>query len=250
VTATLVLRRTIGRRGTSRAFGGASLALALSCIFPSPARAQWGGTLSLESDYRLRGYSLTDGDPAGIGQLTYDDPSGMYVNLAGVARLRGENPQFMGVIGNIGYARRLSSVVTLDAGVLRSQLRASHDFVRPYRYTEFYAGASVGPVVGRVYYSPDYRGGTGSTVYGELETGFEPAPEWTISAHVGLLAHLDATSYQGTKSAHEDWRISVSKRFGRLEIHSILSGGGPGEQYLGYRKSHKAALTAGASVSF
>lgn len=206
--------------------------------------------MSVESDYRLRGYSLTHGDPAVTGQLTYDHPSGLYLNLAGVTRLRSGGPQFMGVIGNVGYARRLNAHVTLDAGVLRSQIRATSYYARPYHYTEFYAGAAVGPVVGRVYYSPDYRRPGVSTLYGELETGFEPAPNWRVSGHVGLLAYLDDQPYRQSGAGDPDWRIRVSRQFGRFEIHSALSGGGPGEQYYAHRVHAKPALTAGASVSF
>jgi uncharacterized protein (TIGR02001 family) len=254
VTATAALRRPVGRHGTSRALGGASLALAISCIFPAPAFAQWGASLGIESDYRLRGYSLTNGDPAATGQLTWDDPSGLYANLAGVARLTDESPEFMGVIGNIGYARRLSPLVTLDGGVVRSQIRGAGYSARPYHYTEFYAGASVGRVVGRVYYSPDYRDHGVSTLYGELEAGFEPAPEWRVSGHVGLLAYLDNRPYEAAGSTHRDWRVSVSRQFGRVEIHTALSGGGPADRYYYnhyyYSEHNKPALTVGASASF
>lgn len=249
VTAIAALRRTNARRGTKRAQGAAAIALALSCIFPTPAFAQAGASFGLESDYRLRGYSLTGGDPAATAQLSYDHPSGIYFNLAGVARF-GRAPQLMGAIGNLGYARRLNPHVTLDGGVIRSQIRAAGPHQRPYHYTEFYAGASVGRVVGRVYYSPDYRSHGNSTIYGELEAGFELAPELRLSGHVGLMTYLDSSPYWQAGETHRDWRISVSKQIGRLELHTALSGGGPGVVHYTYRENPEPALTAGASVSF
>jgi uncharacterized protein (TIGR02001 family) len=253
VTAIAGLPRSGGGRGASRALGravgSASLALAISCIFPAPAAAQWGGSFSLESDYRLRGYSLTSGDPAATAQLTYDHPSGVYLNLAGVARFGGHDPQLMGLIGNIGYARRLNARVTLDGGVIRSQIRAAGRYQRAYRYTEYYAGASVGRVVGRLYYSPDYRGDGASTLYGELESGFEPAPEWRVSGHAGLLTYLETTPYTSS-AAHFDWRIGVSRQLGRIELHGAVSDGGPGTHYYSYREHPRPVVTAGASVSF
>jgi uncharacterized protein (TIGR02001 family) len=219
-------------------------------LFPSPALAQLGGSLGVETDYRLRGYSLTGGDPAATAQLTYDHSSGLYFNLAGVTRLGSGSPQFMGVIGNIGYARRLNAHVTLDAGVLRSQIRASGRYARPYHYTEIYAGASVGRVVGRVYYSPDYLVPGRSTIYGELEAGFEPARNWSVSGHVGMLAYLDDRPY-GAAGSHRDWRISVTRQIGRFEVHTAVSGGGPDNRYYNYGDgNHDAVVTAGASVSF
>ena len=250
MTAIADLRRAVWRSGTSRAVGGATLALALNSVFPTQAVAQVGGSLGVESDYRLRGVSLTDGDPAATAQLTYDHSSGMYLNLVGVVRFGSHNPQFMGVIGNVGYARQLNARVTLDGGVIRSQIRAATDYSRPYHYTEFYAGASVGRVTGRVYYSPDYRNHGVSTVYGELEAGFEPVRDWRVNAHLGVKAYLDATSYETKGSKRPDWRVGISKRFGRVEGHAALSGGGPGKTYYGYYLRHNPAITAGASISF
>lgn len=251
MTATAALPRTGGPRGTRRALGGAAAALVLGAFStPAEAQAQWGASLSLDSDYRLRGYSLTDGDPAATAQLTFDDLSGLYANLAGVARFRADRPQFMGVIANVGFARRISANVTLDAGLLRSQVRASDRYARPYHYTEFYAGAAVGRVIGRVYFSPAYRSHDVSTVYAELESGFEPARGWKVSGHVGLLTYLDARPYGSAGATHRDWRVSLSKEIGRVEVHTALSGGGPGRVYNSYREDPKPVVTAGASVSF
>ena len=250
MTAIADLRRAVGRGATSRAFGGATLALALNGIIPSQALAQVGGSLAVESDYLLRGSSLTDGDPAAIAQLTYDHSSGMYLNFAGVVRFGPHDPRFMGVIGNVGYARQLNASLTLDAGVIRSQIRSANDYGRPYHYTEFYGGASIGRVTGRVYYSPDYRSHGVSTLYGELEAGFEPVRDWRVNAHIGVKAYLDAASYETKGSKRPDWRVGISKRFGRVEAHAALSGGGPGKTYYGYYLRHNPAITGGASISF
>jgi uncharacterized protein (TIGR02001 family) len=224
--------------------------LFVTLTLSSPAQAQLGATLGIESDYRFRGYSLTAEDPAASAQVTYDHPSGLYFNLAALADLGDGDPRFMGVIGNLGYARRLSEHVTLDGGLLRSQIRRSEHYADPYHYTEIYAGASVGRFVGRVYYSPDYRSKGVHTLYGELEAGFEPAANWRLSGHVGSLLHLTAAPYREEGSSHQDWRITLARQFGRAEVHTSLSGGGPGEVYYGYRQHEKTALTAGASISF
>jgi uncharacterized protein (TIGR02001 family) len=250
VTATVASFRLAARPGTSRWASGAFLAICASLTFPTPALAQFGGTVGVDSDYRLRGYSLTGGDPALSVQATYDHPSGAYANLAGIADLGGSEVRFMGVLANVGYARRLSSHVTIDGGLLRSQIRASSRYRQSYHYTEIYAGAAVGRVVGRIYYSPDYRSHGVSTLYGELETGFEPARDWRVSGHVGSLLYLTDAPYREAGSTHQDWRISVARRLGRMEIHSAFSGGGPGVRYYGYYRTEKAAFTVGASVSF
>jgi len=217
-------------------------------IAAAPAAAQLAGSVAIDSDYRLRGYSLSGDQPAVSAQLTYDDRSGLYFSLSGLGEL-GHGGQFLGVIADAGYAKRLNEHVTIDAGVLRSQIRSPVSYLPGYKYTEVYAGAYVGPVVGRIYYSPDYRSAGLSTVYGELEAGFEPARNWRVSAHVGLLTHLNSKDFYHGGDTHGDWRIGVSRQFGNFEIHSALSGGKPYE-YFGSRVHKKVAATVGASFSF
>jgi uncharacterized protein (TIGR02001 family) len=222
--------------------------LGLSALFADPAAAQLAGSVAIDCDYRLRGYSLTDDRPAASAQLTYDDPSGLYANLTALTALGHGDVRLLGGLGNVGYAKRLSSHLTLDAGVLRSQIRAAAHGKHSYDYTEVYAGAFVGPVSGRIYYSPDYRAHGVRTLYGELESGFAPAADWRISGHVGMLVYLNSSPYYNSGSTHRDWRISVSRQLGRFEIHSALSGGDPSHIY-GYRVHKTTALTVGASFS-
>lgn len=181
-------------------------------------------------------------------QLTYDHPSGLYFSLSGLTDL-GNDGRFLGAIGNAGYAKRVNERVTVDAGVLRSQVRSAERSELGFEYTEIYAGAYVGPVVGRVYYSPDYRTSGQSTLYGELEAGFEPRPNWRVSGHVGMLTYLNSTRYWRSGETHRDWRVTLARQFGSFEAHAAVSGGGPGAYY-GGRRRNKAALTVGGSVSF
>jgi len=191
---------------------------------------------------------LTADHPAVSAQLTYDHPLGLYFGLSALIELS-EDPRFLGVIGNVGYAKRMSEDVTFDVGVLRSQIRSAGDGYRNFKYTEVYAGAYVGRVSGRIYYSPDYRYEGQSTLYGEIETGFEPAANWRINGHVGMLIYLNSPSIYGAGATHQDWRVSVSRQFGSFEVHTAFSGGGP-SRYYGYRVHKSTALTAGASFSF
>ena len=104
---------------------------------------------------------------------------------------------------------------TLDAGVLRSQIRTAHGSRLGFEYTEIYAGAYVGPVTGRIYYSPDYRTSGQSTLYGEIEAGFEPAANWRISGHVGLLTYLNTTAIGEAEKPISDWRVSYRGKSAR-----------------------------------
>ena len=224
------------------------IGLGLGLLTFAPAEAQVAGNIALDSDYRLRGYSLTDEHPAFSAQLSYDDPSGIYLSLSGLTEL-GNGGRFLGIIGDIGYAKRLNPDVTLEAGVLRSQIGAAGADVRGFKYTEVYAGAYVGVVSGRIYYSPDWRTAHAPTIYGELEAGFEPLTNWRLSAHVGLLTHLDSSIHYRAGDTEGDWRLGIARQLGRFELHGAVSRGGPERRY-GYRMHGKVALTVGGSVSF
>jgi uncharacterized protein (TIGR02001 family) len=213
-----------------------------------PAAAQFAARVGIDSDYRLRGYSLTDDRPALSAQFSYDDRSGLYASVLGLAEVGAHN-RFLGAIGSAGYAKRVSSTVSLDVGLLRSQIRGATYGARGFDYTEFYAGTYVGPVSGRVSYSPDYRRPGQSTVYGELEAGFEPATDWRVSGHAGMLVYLKTAGFYQAGETHRDWRFSVARRFRAAEVHASLSGGGP-SSYYGYRLHKKAAFTVGTSVAF
>jgi uncharacterized protein (TIGR02001 family) len=213
-----------------------------------PASAQFAARVGIDSDYRLRGYSLTDDHPAISGQFSYDHSSGLYASVLGLAEVGARN-RFLGAVGSVGYARRVSSTVSLDAGVLRSQIRGASYGARGFDYTEFYAGTYVGPVSGRISYSPDYRRPGQSTVYGEVEAGFEPATDWRVSGHAGLLVYLETAGFYQSGETHRDWRLSLARQFRAAEVHASLSGGGP-STYYGYRLHKKTAFTVGTSVAF
>ena len=217
-------------------------------LIADPALAQVAGSVGVDSDSQLRGYSLTNDRPALSTQISFDHPSGAYFSLSGLTEL-GSAPRFLGVIGEAGFAKRLSQDVTIDVGVLRSQIRAASPEVSSFKYTEIYAGAFVGPVSGRVYYSPDYRTERQSTLYAELEAGFEPVHNWRVSGHVGLLTSLGSSAGSRAEGSHADWRISVARQLGNVEVHAILSSK-TNEQYERYRSDTKPTLTLGASLSF
>ena len=227
---------------------GAIVALLLAFVGATPALAQVAGSVGLDSDYRLRGYSLTDDHPAASAQVSYDDPSGVYFSVLGLAEL-GRDTRFLGVVGNAGYAKRLNSHVTIDAGVLRSQIRAAPGQSLGFDYTEAYAGASAGPLTGRIFYSPDYRTGSQSTLYGELEAGFAPLPDWRLAGHVGLLTYLNSPTFYRAGDTHKDWWVSLVRQLGKLEVHAAVSAGVP-YAYSAYRVHKKVAFTVGSSFSF
>lgn len=216
---------------------------------PAPAQAQLGANIGIESDYRFRGVSLTDRRPAATLQLAYDHPSGVYLNVSGIGALGRDNPRFVGVQGNVGYARRIGRALYIDSGLVRSEYEAPVGRSRSRHYTEAYVGLGTEHFSARVAYSPDYFHPDAETLYGEVEAAFQPGPEWRLNAHVGALVYLQSPYYLD-HSAYYDWRVGASRQLNSFEVHAALSGGGPGEDYYGRRPRGRTALTVGASWSF
>jgi uncharacterized protein (TIGR02001 family) len=230
---------------------GALAAPLILCFGASPACAQVSGSVDVESDYRLRGYSLSAGQPVATAQIGYDDASGVYLNLSATGEIGRDDPLFLGVQGNIGYARRLNARLSIDGGIARSQYRSPDRESRSHNYTEVYLGLASGPFSARVYYSPDYEQAYVSSLYAEVEATFRPATNWRVNGHLGSQIYLATpTQYLGGRASRYDWRLSVARELGSFDLHAALSGGGPGKDYYSGSFHGKAALTAGASWSF
>ncbi len=188
-----------------------------------PASAQVSAEIALQSDYRLRGYSLSDGEPVAAVSLGYDDPSGFYAGGSAIGVLRGDEPELLALQGSAGYAARLSADLSIDVGIARSQYYSGYGSTRNYHYTELYVGLSRRPVTGRVSFSPDYFRADTPTVYAEVETGFEIAPDWLVNAHVGTLHYLDQPPPTLPRRRY-DWRLGGTRRLGPYGIHLELTG--------------------------
>jgi uncharacterized protein (TIGR02001 family) len=225
---------------------------ALSTFFAAtPAFAQVSGSVDIESDYRLRGYSLSAGRPVATAQIGYDDDSGVYLNLSATGEIGPDDPLFLGIQGNIGYVRRLNQMLSIDGGVTRSQYRAPDRNSRSHDYTEVYLGLASDPFSARIYYSPDYFRSDVSTLYGEVEATFRPAKRWRLNGHLGSLIYLSTPArYIPGREARYDWRVGVSRELGSFDLHAALSGGGPGKEYYSGELHNKTALSVGASWSF
>jgi uncharacterized protein (TIGR02001 family) len=226
------------------------LAAALGLGLAVPAQAQLAGTIGFESDERLRGHSLSGGYPVVTADLSYDDRSGIYLDVSAIAVVSGERPGLLGVQGNIGYAKRLSPDLTIDVGLLRSNYTSGFSGEHPAHYTEAYVGLTRHWLASRLYFSPDYFRRGAPILYGEIEAVAEPLPKLQLSAHLGGLTYLGTPlSYRSRRNQY-DWRLGVSRQSRWIEVHVALSGGGPGPDYYSGQARERTALVVGVSHSF
>jgi uncharacterized protein (TIGR02001 family) len=188
-----------------------------------PAAAQVAIEGALQTDHRVRGYSVSDEEPAASLSVSYDDPSGVYAGSSAVGTIRHGEPTLLGIQADLGYAMRLGPKLSIDAGVSHSQYFAGYGGGPNYNYTETYVGLALPHVAARLSYSPDYfRNGT-NTLYAELDGGFEPVPDWFLSAHAGALTYLDRPPGV-PRRARYDWRVGASRQFDRFAIHVDIVG--------------------------
>ena len=228
---------------------GIATILAVGCC--TPAAAQVAGKLSLQSDYQVRGYSVSRGRPVGILDLSYDSPSGVYLNGQLFGALPDDyNSGLLGMIGDVGYARRLNSTLSIDGGVTRSEYASIGAGGYHTGYTEIYAGLASQRLSAHLYYSPDYFGPGVKTVYGDVEGNIGIFAEIRLNAHVGALGYLDRPAPLPPGKTQYDWRVGASRQFGAIDVHAALSGGGPSPQFYDGQPRSKTEFIVGAGYTF
>jgi len=216
----------------------------------APAHAEVGTTVSIYSDLRFRGYSLSEGRPVGIFDFAYDDPSGLYAGASAIGVLRsGGDPAPLGVQLTGGYAKRMQSGTTLDFGITHSSYSHYSSGGRGSSYTELYAGIARGRVSSRISLSPHYFESGRWSAYAEVNGSISPARKWSIDGHVGVHVPLRTPSNERYR-AEGDWRLGVSRELGRLSLHAAWIDGTPGYDFYRGRRHSRSALVLGATWIF
>ena len=201
----------------------------------------------MQNDYQVRGYSVSKGRPVGILDLSYDDPSGLYLSESTFGALPDDNdPGLLGLVGAVGYAKRLNTALSIDGGVTRSEYIAAGPGGYHTGYAEVYAGLSTTHLSLHLSYSPDYFRAGLKTLYSDLEGNVGTVAGIRLNGHVGMLNFIDGP---GARSQH-DWRIGASRQFGAIDVHAALSGGGPSPDTYDGAPHSKTEFIVGAGYTF
>jgi len=218
-------------------------------LVAAPAAAQLAGEIALDSDLRDRGHSLSDGHPVASLTLSYDHPSGLYLNGSLLGIVKDGDPWILGGQASIGYATRIAPGLSLDGGIARSQFSSAY-IGRPVHYSELYVGLASRIFSGRVYYSPDYYRSGNSVLYGEIEAARDIARNWQVNAHLGTLVYLGETPVY-FRDQQVDWRVGTARRFGSYGVHFDVSGTFTGQLAGPYSANEKkTAVVVGISRAF
>ena len=181
--------------------------------------------MSVFSDDRFRGYSLSDGRPVAILDLSYDSPEGFYGALSGsVAATRHDGLEPLWLQVNGGYAKRLSPNLSLDLGVTHWHYSKYSSAGSVESYSEAYAGLTGKFLSGRVYISPDYVHSGDWSLYTEVDGHVPAEGKWRVTGHAGLLVPFRSRIGYETYHPEFDWRLGVARDFGPVTASVSWSG--------------------------
>lgn len=193
---------------------GVALALAIAAL-PATTRAQISGGITLASDYRVRGVSLTDGRGVAVASLAYDHESGVYAGGSVVAHDPAERDvRLLGWQGYAGVSGRLRTGSSWDVGVTRVDVAPYFDRRYALEYTQVHVGLAHGDVAGRLSVASGYPRKGVETAYAELNAALRPAEGWRLLGHVGLQSRLTERR-RGDDDERFDVTLGVARSFGK-----------------------------------
>jgi len=171
-------------------------------LFATASFAQVSGSVSLVSDYRFRGVSLSQGRPAAQAEVSYDHASGWYAGLFGSnIQFYAHSPHEVQAVAYAGYSRRLQDGLSVDAGATYSAFSGGDG----YDYAEAYVGLTTEQFNARLYYSPDYFEEGVRTFYGELNGSHRLIDKIRLIGHGGVLRSMSVASGESSRErAHFD----------------------------------------------
>jgi uncharacterized protein (TIGR02001 family) len=210
----------------------------LAGLLTVDAGAQVSGTLSITSDYRFRGVSLSDNLPAAQVDLGFDDPSGWYAGVfASNVRLEYQASAQGQAIAYTGYAQRLRNGVSLDAGASYSGF-AGLAGEGEYNYAELHAGFTADSIEGRLSFAPNYFGQSLRTVYAEFNGSQALTDKMRFVWHAGML-QISSGPISGNRS-NLDGRVGVefALHAARLQLARVASQGSTGAYPVSADRSH------------
>ena len=192
---------------------------------------------------RFRGRSLSKERPVASLDLSYDAASGAYAGIAGAGVATSHDGlQGLTLREYLGYATRLNGGPTLDLGVTHAAYTEYYGGRSGTQYSEVYAGLAARSFTTRLSYSPSYFGSRTQTLYGEIGTAVQPARNWRLSAHAGLLTRVSGEATAASlRRPKYDWRLGLATAIRSFQVELAWSDAGP-DAVRGYRSALVLAL--------
>lgn len=217
----------------------------------SPVLAQVSGSVTLVSDFRLRGLSLNDGNIAVAAEVAVDHPTGIY---AGASVVAGDTSRFGKEVLNhtayLGYVTAVDDQTTVDFGLSHTQVYSNVAVPFSGSYTEIYAGVSLRRTSVRVSVTPSFIEPGLRAAYIDVNRTIPVTQRLRLLAHVGLLIPLGGTDAPILPTSRFDTRVGVARQFTRGEVQLHWSHTSADAQFLSERLQQRDAIVASASWFF
>jgi hypothetical protein len=184
-----------------------------------------------------------------MAAVSLDQASGFYLNGSAIGTINlHDNPALLGLVENAGYARRLTPLLSIDGGVIYTELFQRYGVNGAAQYGEVYAGFATHGMSAHIYYSPNYLRPNASLVYEDWEGAISGPAELSFGAHLGALEYVHWP--YGNDAFQYDWRFTISRPIQIIVLRVGISGGGPGLDHYDLRPHARTALIAGANWAF
>lgn len=155
------------------------------------------GSVTIDSDYRFRGVSLSDSKPSVRLAADFDGPSGWYAGAAATQAQVSGSDRYAQLLGYGGRMTPIAAGRNIEFGASYSHFvnKGTYDFA------EAYAGLLSNGWTLRLNYSPDYFGRHVQTLYLDASGHWRLNDRARLFGHAGLLAPL-AGGYPGDSDAN------------------------------------------------
>jgi hypothetical protein len=163
----------------------------------------------VDSKSVVRGIDYSLGRPAYSLNLSYDAPSGLYAGFTATGTASTLGFRVMrGALENVGYARKISSDLTLDGGVSHADYLLNTREKYIFAYNEAYAGATWRNLSAYLYYTPRYMGEGPESLYLDVHGAVRASSKVRLSGHVGFLAPM--SKWRADANRRKDVDLSAS----------------------------------------
>ncbi|HEY2558827.1 MAG TPA: TorF family putative porin [Caldimonas sp.] len=219
----------------------AVLGLALSI----PAWAQFGASATVESDYRYRGVSLSDGKPSARLTLNYDGDERWYAGASATRATLIANESYPQLVGYAGWLAPPTDGRSVEIGVDAAHFSG----ISGYDFAEAYVGLLADRWSARLYLSPDYYGRSVPVAYAELDAHVPLHEHARLLAHFGTLVPLrDEPGIAG--KARVDVSLGAGFVWAPVELRVLWVAATEGGPYPAVRNGRHSTIVVGASISF
>ena len=215
-------------------------------VLAPPAHAQISGGVTLATDYRVRGVSLTDRRGVVAAHAAYDHASGVYAGGEVVAHdPASEGVRVLGHQAYAGVAGRFAGGADWDVGVSHVDMTPYFDRRYSLEYIQAHVGLARGDLSGRLSIASGYPRKGVETAYLELNGVVRPADAWRLTGHVGVQARL---SQRQGDDERLDLTLGVWRSVGNVEAQLSWTGLTPRpEPHVSWTRP---GVTAAVSVYF